>query len=250
MKVITLGGATRDIFIHQKAENLAWASKEEIRSFLVLQEGTKVEISSIDYALGGGALNSAISFKRLGFEVTALFKVGNDEQGNAILDHIAKMGIMTHPFARSSEPTGISYIIPAADGDNCVLAFRGANAHIAQDEFPFAVLQQTDCMYITSLSGKSAQLLLLVARFAHEHKIRVANNPGISQLSAGIDVLKKSLPYIDIFILNSSEAQQFMASLSQTMPHENHVSLKTDSATSELPPLLRSPQFCKTVCLI
>lgn len=249
MKIVTLGGATRDIFIHQQQEQtLAWSSKEEIRSFLLLQEGTKIEISSIEYAIGGGALNSATSFKRLGFEVTALFKVGNDEQGNAILAQMTQEGITLHPFARSSEPTGISYIIPAADGDNCVLAFRGANAHISQDEFPFKILDQTQCLYITSLSGKSAQLLLPVTRYAHDRGILVANNPGISQLSAGIDVLKNSLAYIDIFILNSSEAQRFMISLSQVTPQENHFSLKTNIAHTDLPPLLQSPLQCNNMC--
>lgn len=248
MKIITFGGATRDIFIHyEHAQTVAWSSKEEIKAFLLLQEGTKVEISSIEYSTGGGATNSATSFKRLGFEVTTIIKVGNDEQGKAIIAQLATEDIKVFECPKSSISTGISYIIPAADGDNTVLAFRGANAHISSDEFPFEALANTDALYITSLSKQSAQLLLPVAKYAKEKGVFVANNPGISQLSSGIDTLQASLPFIDVFILNSNEAQQFMTSLSGISSTKNHEYAFTQQHAT-LPPLLATPWQCKNVC--
>ncbi len=250
MKIITFGGATRDIFIHyENAQTIEWSSKQEIKSFLLLQEGTKIEISSIEYSTGGGAVNSATSFKRLGFDVTSIIKVGKDEQGNAILAELQHEGIETHACTTAPISTGMSYIIPAADGDNTVLAFRGANAHISQEEFPFSALEESDCLYITSLSGTSSQLLLPVTKYAKEHGVFVANNPGISQLSSGIEALKTSLPSIDVFILNNSEAQQFMMSLSKVIaPDTNEYIVPTQNKHTPLPVLLATPWQCKNIC--
>ncbi len=250
MKVITFGGATRDIFIHyENAQTLEWSSKQEIKSFLLLQEGTKVEISSIEYSTGGGATNSATSFKRLGFEVTAIIKVGNDEQGRAILAELHHESINIDACKTTPISTGISYIIPAADGDNTVLAFRGANANIEKNEFPFATLDNSSCLYVTSLSGKSSQLLLPVTKYAKEQGVFVANNPGISQLSSGIEILKTSLPYIDVLILNSNEAEQFMNSLSKiTNPDSPGNTQVAINENKTCPTLLATPWPCKNIC--
>lgn len=251
MKIITFGGATRDIFIHyEQGQTVAWSSKQEIKSFLLLQEGAKIEISSIEYLTGGGAGNSATSFKRLGFDVSIIVKVGNDEQGIAILAELQNEGIGIDTCLTSPISTGISYIIPAADGDNTVLAFRGANAHISPEEFPFGTLEHGTCLYITSLSGQSSQLLLPVSRYAKKQGIVVANNPGISQLSSGIDVLRTSLPFIDIFILNSNEAQQFMSSLAQkdSLTVQESSPLLNTREHKNIPHLLATPWQCKNIC--
>lgn len=250
MKVITFGGVTRDIFIHyENAQTLEWSSKQEIKSFLLLQEGAKVEISSIEYSTGGGATNSATSFKRLGFDVTTIIKVGNDEQGRAILAELQHESINIDVCTTTPIPTGMSYIIPAADGDNIVLAFRGANAHIEKNEFPFAALNNSNCLYVTSLSGKSSQLLLPVTKYAKEHGVFVANNPGISQLSSGIETLKTSLPYIDVLILNRSEAEQFMNSFSKTIaPDAQKPTQITSNDNKTYPKLLATPWQCEDIC--
>ena len=87
MKVLTIGGATQDIFIlHEQEETITYRkSKTETQTFLLLQEGKKIEINIVIYTTGGGATNAAVSFKRLGFDVTTFFKVGNDSQATAIV---------------------------------------------------------------------------------------------------------------------------------------------------------------------
>lgn len=218
MKILTLGGATQDIFIHyENAQTVEFCSPHEKKSFLLLQEGAKIEINKIRYSTGGGATNSAVSFKRLGFDVSSFFKIGGDSQGMQVLQALKQEGVgVADCIIDPHDQTGISYIIPSYRGDRTVLAFRGANTHIIKEEIPFDSFNNYSYLYITSLSGDSSQLLLPITQQAKKAGVIIANNPGISQLDAGAEMLCKSLPFIDILILNREEAHQFMVSLLQT----------------------------------
>src|SRR5690349_19549510 len=93
-KILTIGGATRDIFIqYDSPEVLSLEGKSGHRSYLVLEEGTKIDVQELVYATGGGATNSAVSLKRLGFEVATFFKTGADSQGKYILADLTAEGI-------------------------------------------------------------------------------------------------------------------------------------------------------------
>lgn len=229
-KVLTIGGATQDIFIHPDNIEITTLHKNSIeKSYIILQEGTKIEVTKIDYSTGGGATNSAVSFKRLGFDVASVIKLGNDKAAHAVLDMLKNEGIYLDHIITSNigstniigstntvGSTGISYIIPTPSGDRTILAYRGINAQMKREDIPWQAIKNYDFLYITSLSGSSSALLPTITQEAKKHGIPVATNPGTSQLAAGADTLRESLPNIDILILNADEAKLLMASLVQT----------------------------------
>lgn len=208
-KVITLGGATQDIFIQSEDAGIQH-----------LHPGAKIEVSSLHYASGGGATNTAVAFKRLGCEVTTFFKIGHDAAGQAIINQLKENSITTDQVAYSPKTnTGTSFIIPAPAGDRIIFAYRGANAEITPAELPLHAVATADCVYITSLAGNSARVLSSITKAAKESSL-VAVNPGKNQL-ANPTVLLEALSSIDIFIVNSSEARTFMQSLNlKTDKHE------------------------------
>lgn len=209
MHVLTIGGATQDIFINVDAAHLV---SDRHQDHFCLPQGAKIEVPSVYYATGGGATNSAVSFKRLGFDVSAFFKIGNDAIGNFILNNLHAEGINTIQEISHDTPSGQSFILPA-QGNRTILVYRGANSYIAQADLPFEQMQNCDCVYITSLSGGAAHLLPIITQKAKARNVQVANNPGMSQLKYGMDALLSALPYIDIFILNFTEAKQCWQSL-------------------------------------
>lgn len=215
MKILTIGGATQDVFIQYENSELLYLEKDgSKKAFLTLEEGRKIEVNQLTYHSGGGATNSAVSFKRLGLEVTTFFKVGNDENGEFILQELQHEGVGTSLVMRTSDfPTGTSFIIPSATGERTVLAYRGANAHLTVNEIPFNTIEQQDHLYITSLSGASSALLVPITEHAKKHNVPVAVNPGGSQLRAGALLLQQALKNIDILIMNATEAELFMHSL-------------------------------------
>ncbi len=203
MKILTIGGATRDIFI----EHEVITSKINNISYLMFPEGKKVEVSAIRYAAGGGATNSAVAFKQLGFDVTSFFKVGTDHEAQMILKELATYGINSHHVAQTNlAATGTSFILPSASGDRAILVYRGANALLTAADAPKDLLAQVNQLYITSLSGNASELLPHLAALAKKNNIPVACNPGTSQLTSRVDTLERALEHIDILILNSYEA--------------------------------------------
>jgi sugar/nucleoside kinase (ribokinase family) len=261
-KVLTIGGATQDIFIH--VENIktatlhngvhsvpraALATPSE-KSFIMLQEGSKIEVSAIDYSTGGGATNSAVSFKRLGFEVGTIIKLGNDLPARAIITMLKTEGTITEHIIRSyKNATGISYVLPTPSGDRTILAFRGINAQVNPGDIPLNAIKNYNQLYITSLSGESSQLLLPITRQAKKQRIPVATNPGSSQLAAGADTLREALPNIDILILNADEAKILMASLLQTSETLlKEIKHEQEEPNPELPELLGYHISYNTIC--
>ncbi len=251
-KIITIGGATQDIFIsYANPEMLHLETLQKKESFLILKEGHKVEVEKINYTTGGGATNSAVSFKRLGCDVSIICKVGSDDQGEFIINNLQNESIDTNMIIKSSTTsTGSSFIVPSPSGDRSLLAYRGANTTLEKIDISLDAINKADQLYITSLSGKSSQLLLPIVKYAYEKNIPVATNPGSSQLAAGAETLCKALPYIETLILNSDEAKILMNSLIETNKHlqkENSISKKDDSKNKTLPQLLQSPIFYENI---
>lgn len=251
MKIITIGGATTDIFIHDKhPSQLNFATQIENRSFLLFEEGSKISIDELNFHTGGGATNSAISFKQLGCDVATFFKVGNDKPSEFIIQRLNNDGIDTQYVTQSEEYiTGHSFIFPSKDGDRTVLCYRGANAHLHKDEIP-PIIEDFNNVYITSLSGDSSHLLLPITRLAKKHNGLVATNPGSSQLKVGAHDIYQALPNIDIFILNSEEACTFMLSMVEQDINLHQKILRTQitERDKELPRLLQAPISHQTVC--
>jgi sugar/nucleoside kinase (ribokinase family) len=212
MKILTIGGATRDIFI----EHAITATKLHDISYLMLPEGKKIDVSAIHYATGGGATNSAVSFKRLGFEVESFFKVGIDHEAEIILQELASEGVTTHHAQQTNlANTGTSFMLPSPSGDRAILVYRGANLLLAASDIPDGLLAGADQIYITSLGGNASELLPQIAAQAKKNNSVVACNPGTSQLTVRVDTLEKALGYIDILILNSYEASLLWQSISE-----------------------------------
>ncbi|MEX0849394.1 MAG: carbohydrate kinase family protein [Candidatus Dependentiae bacterium] len=250
MKIITIGGATTDIFIQTKhTSELNFATSYEQRSFLLFEEGSKIDANTLHFHTGGGATNSAVSFKKLDFDVTTFFKVGDDKPSEFIMQRLADIGINTQYIKQSDEYiTGHSFIFPSKSGDRTVLSYRGANAHLHESEIP-QVIKQFGNVYITSLSGDSAHMLLPITRLAKMHSGLVATNPGTSQLTSGTQTMYESLPNIDIFILNSDEACSFMLSMIEQdiELHQKILNTKVTQRDETLPELLQAPISYQTV---
>lgn len=210
-KILTIGGATQDLFInYENPESIDLKDK----TYLLLEQGSKLNIQSINYYTGGGATNTGVSFKRLGFDVTAFFKIAKDSQGDFILNELTKENLTTKVTYSKTMQTAVSFILPTPLGDRIILALRGANKDITLEELPIDQIKTSDQLYITSLTGNSAKLLPDIIDLAKQNNIPIAFNPGINQLKKeNINESKQILKNIDTLILNTKEATQLLNSL-------------------------------------
>ena len=249
-KILTIGGAMRDIFIqHERPETLHLHTVDREKTFIILEEGKKIEVQELASYIGGGAVNSAVSFVRLGFSTESFFKIGVEQDGDFILDILKKKGVSIEHVVRTDQvATGTSFIIPSKSGDRTVLVYRGANITLTEKELPKEAIQACDQLYITSLSGPASELLIPITDIAKKYNKPIATNPGTSQLIAGAETLKKSLSNIEILILNTFEAQLLMASLT-AIPTLSGI-IQAQSKKNLIPKLLQEPMDPSTACFI
>ena len=215
MKVLTIGGATLDTIIeYENMGNMELQTSQTKDAYLLLKEGAKIEVKTQKSFSGGGATNTAISFKKLGFDVTFFGKVGKDDIGMRLLQELKSKGIDTSIIRYSNKfNTANSYVIPSLKGDRTIFAYRGANRDLLTEDLPISEIKAADFVYVTSLSKQSARQLPKIVEIAKNANTKVAINPGISQLESGSCSIKNSLDGIDILIMNYEESKKFMQSL-------------------------------------
>ncbi len=241
-KVLTIGGATHDIFIEYEAPQTMHIAGFEDQTFILLEEGKKIEVNTIHDFVGGGATNTAVSFKNLDFDVTTIFKIGDDIAGHTIVESLRNKDIdVSNIITTSDEKTGTSFIIPSKSGDKSALVYRGANLTLEATDIPARTIDQADLVYITSLSKNASHALRPIVMQAHTKQKMVVVNPGGSQISAGAKILCQSLAYINIFILNAQEAKELMHHL--TLPNQTFNGAQLFNSNRSLPNLLKDDHF-------
>lgn len=233
-RVLVIGGATLDTIIdYDQMESMSLHSPSQNASYLMLGEGDKIEVTRQQVFTGGGATNTAVSFIKQGHQVRIFCKVGQDLPGDRIVSELKEYGIDVDYVKRSQIDTATSFVVPSLSGDRTVFAYRGANARVLSRELSQDLIRQSDFIYITSLSSQSAARLPEICQMAKDLGVKVAINPGSSQLKAGSSFVKCSLGLIDALTLNFDEAKQLMAAILKSddvMPpkpgqtHENELS--------------------------
>lgn len=240
MKILTIGSAMYDLFLeYASPKTVTVAMNGNDVNCIILEEGRKIELTTIIPATGGGATNTACSFSRLGFMPAACAKIGNDEQGKFIIEQLEQNKVDTSCITTTDERTGCSFIIPSASGNKAVLVYRGASLQLTIDDIPLADFGQFDQLYITSLSRHTSSLLPLICTAGKKHNIPIAVNPGTSQLTENVQTLIDSLHNIMILVLNCFESTLLMEQFGYTKSKKTNRSKK--NGLKKLPELLSAP---------
>lgn len=207
-KVITIGSATMDVFVEcDEANIVSVCSKNKSSDFMSYPYGSKIDISTFSSNVGGGGINTACSFANLGFETSAIFKIGNDIYSDGILEFFKSHNVNLDNIIQKEEAsTGFSIILVSFQGDRTVLAHRGANAQIREDEINFDAIKEADFLYIAPLNGESNKVLEPIVEFAHANDTKICFNAGTTSIKRGFQHLSKILSSAHIVVMNKEEA--------------------------------------------
>lgn len=210
--VITIGSAVKDRFLFLDSadapviDNPYNDPKRE--KLIALEFGAKIDVKKFTACFGGGALNSAITFARADLKASAVISIGEDEAGKEI-QRIMKKEKIASKFVKKLKDveTGLSTIIVAGEAkhDRVILIERGASDHIDFPESRFKA--KAKWYYLTALSGKNwKRELSKICDSARKKHVKLAWNPGSSQLKQGLSVLQKFMLNCEVFIVNRDEA--------------------------------------------
>lgn len=210
--ILVVGSATRDIFIDCSA-SIASITTNHV-PFLQLEEGTKIDVTSITEAWGGGAINAALCFSAMGAHVSTFFARGDDHFGSLIIKELTAQKIdCSSALCVPGTRTAVSFILTAPSGNNPILNFRGANERLSlQPLIKLLNSSNYQGIYIAPLSGPCGKELKELIDLKKDDQI-ILHNPSIHQLETYTETLINALPKIDVILLNKKEAETLFARL-------------------------------------
>lgn len=204
--IITFGSATKDTFLKLNKENYqVLTSKLSEKENVCFALGSKFFIDDLKISTGGGGTNAACTFSRQGFKTAFCGKIGNDQRGEAVIEELKRFNIDISFVKKDKEkPTAYSVILSLPKGERTILIFQGACYFLRKKDI--VVSDRARWFYLAPLSGESVGVFEHIVGFAKKHKIKVAVNPGNTQLKLAPEILRPILKQIDILILNREEA--------------------------------------------
>lgn len=240
LKIITIGSSVVDIIAVIADNAIERVTLQNLTSsFLMLEEGRKLEALSISNHVGGGAANAAVSFRRQGLNVDVLSILGKDLNAKKILARFADEGVGTrHIIELPESETGSSIILSSHDRNAAIFTYRGANAFLTPDKVETLDFSEYGAVYITSLTGESEDCFELILEKASAAGCFVAANPGIRQLSGRAQEFAHLCSLLDLVSINRVEMEALLPDM-LTLRH-GPVDVEFEEPEGNLPKLMAS----------
>lgn len=208
-RIVSLGSALQDIYLidHDDLEPTEIGESAIFGKVLV---GSKVDIDKISFEIGGGGVNSAMSFARHGHEAIFIGNIDKDPAGNAVVRLLDKEGIdSSYVNYASGKNTGTSVILlDSKSGERTILTCRGASVKFDNLKASDLETIHPDWLYTTTLKGDIKTLTSFFEK-AKALGAKIMFNPGIGELKEN-KALIKLLSFVDILLVNKSEAAQIV----------------------------------------
>ncbi len=202
--VITIGSAFKDVYLFSKKFKVLKNAKMVTGEMECFAFGTKIELDDIHFEIGGGAVNTSATFKKQGFKVGCLARIGMDSAGEDVKRYLKKQGITDLLVVDKKNRTAQSVVFLAPNGERTILVYRGA-AHDFGISDISPRITNTKWLYVTSLAGK-IDVLNKILRMAKVKGVKVALNPGKLDIEKGLRMHQDLLRQVDVLILNNEEA--------------------------------------------
>jgi len=204
--ILTFGSATLDIFLKSKDFKVIETKKFVTQRGLAVSLGSKIPVDEIEFATGGGGINTAATFALQNFKVAYCGMIGDDFMGGVIKDEFKKFKISDDFLISNSKfHTNLSVILSVPHRERTILVYKDASEKLNKEDIPWTKLK-SKWFYIAPLSGNLVKIFELLINFAQKNNIKVFLNPGSTQLSLPREKIKKLFSKVDILILNQEEA--------------------------------------------
>jgi len=203
--VITIGSAARDVFVKSKALKVLRAPMFATGRAIGISLGSKLAIDELNFFVGGGAVNTAATFARQGLRTAAFTTIGHDPGGKAVEEFFKKEGISPKLlFKFEKDQTMYSFILSLGKPGRSILRYVGVAWELYRF-FSSKELIKTKWWYFNHLGGKSATLIPKLFNLAKKNNIKIAWNPGSTQLKLK-QRIRPFLTHTDVFMVNQEEA--------------------------------------------
>ncbi|MBV4439688.1 ribokinase [Clostridium tyrobutyricum] len=163
--------------------------------------GQTIFANDIQKVPGGKGANQAVAAQKSGAQVYIIGKVGNDENGNALIKELLNYGVNTAYVSKEeNKPTGVAIITVNNQGDNSIIVVSCCNMDILNNDIDSSedIISKSDILVSQfEIPMKTIERGFKIAK--KYNKITVLNPSPVLEISDGI------IQNTDIIIPNEVE---------------------------------------------
>lgn len=200
-----MGSNTLDAFVKTDAKLVKIhdpSKKDEL--CLAYPLGDKILITHLEFKIGGGGTNTAVSFSRQGLKTGYLGMIGKDHNSELVKECLNKEKITF--LGKYEGETGYSVVLDSKARDRTILTYKGSNNNFKYTKLNKKNLK-TKWFYFSSMMSSSLDSLKKLAIFASKNKIKLTFNPSQYLVIKGMKELHPILKNTNTLILNKKEAE-------------------------------------------
>lgn len=160
-KIVVIGSMNADLVIHSPKMPVL---------------GETLTGSNFQVNAGGKGLNQAVAISKLGGNVSFLGAVGNDANGELLLNELKRSNVEFKGFVTDKAPTGIA-MITVVDGNNFIILDAGANAELTPEVISNFGDLIAECEYCVMQLEIPVETVLKVCEIANESNTKIVLNP-------------------------------------------------------------------------
>lgn len=171
--------------------------------------GELTKILSVSRAVGGAVPNVGIDIKRVDptIPVCAIGKIGNDAEGDFLVNTLEENGVDASLLVRGDKPTSFTDVMSIVGGQRTFFTYPGACADFGVDDVDFdkldaKMLHLGYFLLLDKVDGGDGEKIL---KAAQERGIKTSIDL-VSENSDRYYIVKSCLKYTDNVIINELEA--------------------------------------------
>ncbi|MEK7579625.1 MAG: carbohydrate kinase family protein [Patescibacteria group bacterium] len=205
LDVITIGSATRDVFLKAEGFELRKHADSPTGVEQCFPLGAKIEAKEVVFTTGGGGTNAAVTFARQGLKTGCVGVIGSDFNGREIMRELKNEKVKTFFTTHKDDFTAYSVILVHPNAERTILSYKGEGQHFNPDEIKWKKLK-TKWFFFDSMGGNWS-MLERAFDYVTARNFKIAFNPGGKELGHGLEKLRPLLGQTDIFSVNKEEAE-------------------------------------------
>jgi sugar/nucleoside kinase (ribokinase family) len=199
--LLTIGDSTIDMYMKIGDDGVSESGGQ-----ICFFHGDKVLVDQLESSIAGNAINVAAGARELGLEVSIYTELGDDTNGEKIVEELGTRGIGTSYCNVNEGVTTNVHTVIVHGSDRTIFSYHGKRTYKFQD------WEKPKWIYYTSLGYGFEEFQSKLVNYRNENPdIGIAVNPGSIQMKMGLEKMRNILQVADVLIVNREEALRLLA---------------------------------------
>lgn len=169
--------------------------------------GDKIPFVSSTIVAGvGNSANAAVSAARLGLNAALMATIGEDRDGEAVMEHFEKEGLSTDYITRAPGKSTNHHYVLSYESERTILVKPEPYDYVFPMDLP-----APKTVYLSSLGEAGEKYYADMAEYLNQHpETFLTFQPGTFQMNMGTEALAPIYRRADLLVVNKEEAERIL----------------------------------------